>query len=156
SEAQFALTSYSRRLWLDLRKNLPDDVEYEVCGTLWVAADDEEMAEVHRKAKFYTDRGVRIEILDSEGVKRAEPNLRPGMAGGLRVVDDGVVYPPCAARYFLAQAKQLGADVRTGAQVQDLLPEGGVLMTDGSRIAADRSVSATGPWAPTLSLDLPV
>src|SRR5215471_21521974 len=65
SEAQFALTSYSRRLWLELRKNLPNDVEYEVCGTLWVAADDEEMAEVHRKAKYYTERGVRIEILDS-------------------------------------------------------------------------------------------
>ena len=156
SEAQFALTSYSRRLWLDLRKNLPSDVEYEVCGTLWVAADDEEMAEVHRKAKYYAERGVRTQILGSEGVKRAEPNLRSGMAGALRVLDDGVVYPPCAARYFLEQAKQLGAEVRTGAQVQDLLPEGGVLMADGSRLTAARSVSATGPWAPTLSIGLPV
>src|SRR5882762_3424216 len=39
SEAQFALTNYSRQLWLQLRPELPEDIEYEVCGTLWVAAD---------------------------------------------------------------------------------------------------------------------
>src|ERR1041385_656439 len=86
SEAQFALTSYSRRLWLQLRPQLPDDVEYELCGTLWVAADDEEMTEVQRKEKYYTDRGVRVEVLDDNGVKKFEPNLRAGMAGGLRVL----------------------------------------------------------------------
>src|SRR5499427_7075680 len=46
SEPQFALTGYSRRLWQELRPELPDDVEYEQCGTIWVAADDEEMDEV--------------------------------------------------------------------------------------------------------------
>src|ERR1051325_404335 len=76
SEAQFALTSYSRRLWLQLRPELPGDAEYELCGTLWVAADDEEMAEVGRKEKYYADRGVRVEVLDSDGVKKSEPNLR--------------------------------------------------------------------------------
>ncbi len=49
SEAQFALTRYSQRLWQALRPELPDDVEYERCGTIWVAADEEEMAEVRRK-----------------------------------------------------------------------------------------------------------
>src|SRR5438876_12006997 len=49
SEAQFALTSYSRSLWHDLRSELPESVEYDPCGTLWVAADEEEMTEVHRK-----------------------------------------------------------------------------------------------------------
>src|SRR5438445_9495424 len=103
SEAQFALTHYSRRLWLQLRPQLPDDIEYEVCGTLWVAADKEEMAEVQRKKKYYTERGVTVEVLDGAGVSRMEPNLRGGLAGGLRVPEDGVVYPPCAARYFLEQ-----------------------------------------------------
>jgi glycine/D-amino acid oxidase-like deaminating enzyme len=156
SEAQFALTEYSRRLWLQLRSQLSADVEYEVCGTLWVAADDEEMAEARRKEKYFTDRKARVEILDSQEVRRAEPNLRPGLAGGLRVLDDGVIYPPCGARFLIDKARQLGAAVRTGAAVRALLPEGGVELADGSRIAAGHSVNATGPWSPELMPGLPV
>src|SRR5262245_33065287 len=43
SEAQFALTSYSCKIWRELKGQLPDTVEYDSCGTIWVAADDEEM-----------------------------------------------------------------------------------------------------------------
>src|ERR1700690_2404073 len=64
SEAQFALTRYSQRLWQELRPELPDDVEYEECGTIWVAADDEEMQEVERKGDYYGERGVTAEMLD--------------------------------------------------------------------------------------------
>lgn len=156
SEAQFALTAYSRKLWHQLVPRLPSDVEYDPCGTLWLAVDAEEMAEVHRKQKFYTDRGVRVEVLGAEQVQKAEPNLKSGMAGGLRVVDDGVLYPPCAARFLLEEAEQLGAEIRTGVAVQDLLPEGGVRLADGTRLLADRSVNATGPWSPQLTPGLPV
>ncbi len=156
SEAQFALTTYSRSLWHQLVPALPADVEYDQCGTLWVAADQEEMQEVYRKQKNYTSKGVRVEVLDAAGLKQAEPNLRPGMAGGLRVVDDAVLYPPCAAWYFLEQAKQKGAEVRTGVAVRELLAEGGVMLADGTRITAGRSVNATGPWSPELSPGLPV
>jgi glycine/D-amino acid oxidase-like deaminating enzyme len=156
SEAQFALTEYSRRLWLQLRNQLSADVEYELCGTLWVAADEQEMAEARRKAQYYTDRKTRAEILDGEGVRRAEPNLRPGLAGGLRVADDGVIYPPCAARFLMDQARRHGAEFRGNAAVRALLPEGGVALADGSRIGAGRSVNATGPWSPELTPGLPV
>jgi glycine/D-amino acid oxidase-like deaminating enzyme len=54
SEAQFALTHYSRRLSNNLAPQLPKAVEYDQCGTLWVAADEQEMGEVRRKAIFYT------------------------------------------------------------------------------------------------------
>lgn len=156
SEAQFALTEYSRRLWLQLRGELPADVEYEVCGTLWVAADEQEMAEARRKEKYYTERKARVEILDGEAVRRAEPNLRPGLAGGLRVADDGVIYPPCAARFLIDKARRHGAEFRAGADVRALLPEGGVALADGSRISAGRSLNATGPWSPELMPGLPV
>src|SRR5256885_2060819 len=49
SPAQLALTQYSRSLWRNELHDLPASVEYESCGTVWVAADDEEMAEVHAK-----------------------------------------------------------------------------------------------------------
>src|SRR5258708_24048497 len=97
SEAQFALTRYSQTLWDELKADLPRDVEYDACGTIWVAANEEELAEVRRKEKFYKERGVRVEVLDQQALADAEPNLRSGLVGGLRVPGDSVIYPPCAA-----------------------------------------------------------
>src|ERR1700689_5347213 len=100
SEAQFALTRYSQQLWRALRSELPDDVEYEETGTIWVAADEEEMAEVRRKNDYYAHRGVPTTVLDSRALRQLEPNLREGLAGGLLVAEDAVGYPPGAARFL--------------------------------------------------------
>jgi len=156
SEAQFALTSYSRSLWQQLAPDLPPAVEFDPCGTLWVAADAEEMLEVKRKRDFYTQRGVKVEMLDSAEVAAAEPNLRPGLAGGLRVPDDAVLYPPCAAAFLLKQAQQHGARSRTGAVVRNLLPGGEVVLADGARLSAGIVINAAGPWSPLLTPGLPV
>ncbi|MEP7342518.1 MAG: FAD-dependent oxidoreductase [Acidobacteriota bacterium] len=150
SEAQFALTHYSQQLWREVAPELPRDIEYEECGTLWVAADDEEMAEVRRKVDFYESRSVTVEILDAESLAETEPNLRQGLAGGLLVPGDSVVYPPCAARYFLEQAQSLGAQLRLGQSAISLNDEG-VKLTDGSLTSAGVTVNATGSWAPLLT-----
>jgi glycine/D-amino acid oxidase-like deaminating enzyme len=65
SDAQFALTRYSQTLWQELSPELPQDVEYEQCGTIWVAADDDEMKQVFRKRAYYGQRGVPVEVLNS-------------------------------------------------------------------------------------------
>jgi len=49
SEAQFALTRRSQLLWHKLAPSLPASAEYVMRGTLWIAADEEEMAEAARK-----------------------------------------------------------------------------------------------------------
>ena len=68
---------------MELRRELPADVEYLPCGTLWVAADEEEMAEVQRKQAVYDGIGVRAEVLDPQatGGSRAESAARPRRAG---------------------------------------------------------------------------
>jgi glycine/D-amino acid oxidase-like deaminating enzyme len=156
SEAQFVLTAYSSSLWRQLAPDLPPDVEFDPCGTLWLAADDEEMGEVKRKANLYSQRGVQVEVLNGAAVAKAESNLRPGLAGGLRVPDDAVLYPPCAAAFLLKQAQRHGAKLHTGAAVHDLLPGGEVVLADGSRISAGIAVNAAGPWSPVLTRGLPV
>jgi D-hydroxyproline dehydrogenase subunit beta len=82
SEAQFALTRYSQLLWKSLAQRLPASAEYLPCGAIWVAADDEEMAEVYRKQRFYNERATPVELLDAQALAEAEPNLRHGLAGG--------------------------------------------------------------------------
>lgn len=155
SEAQFALTSYSVRLWHERVPTLPADVEFDPSGTLWVAADAEEMAEVHRKHAFYGARGITTEVLDAPALAQVEPELRPGLAGGLRVPGDAVLYPPCAARHLLAESQRLKATVRLDANVTRLERDG-VELADGTRLAAGTVVNAAGCWSPALSAGLPV
>ena len=150
SEAQFALTRYSRRLWQELRRELPDDVEYELCGTIWVAADEEELIEVRRKHDYYGGLGVPTEVLDSGQLKHLEPNLREGMAGGLLVPEDGVLYPPCAAGFLMKRAQERGADLQVGASVAKI-GQGRVLLNDGREFSARIIVNAAGASAPELT-----
>jgi glycine/D-amino acid oxidase-like deaminating enzyme len=149
SEAQFALTRYSQQLWQALRTELPDDVEYEERGTIWVAADEEEMGEVRRKHSFYAQRGVPTTVLDQQELKRTEPNLRDRLAGGLLVGDDAVLYPPCAARFLMERAQRRGAELRLGASIVHF-GSGNVRLSDGSEIAGKIIVNAAGAWAPDL------
>jgi glycine/D-amino acid oxidase-like deaminating enzyme len=149
SEAQFALTRYSRDLWMQLAKQLPPEAEYEPRGTLWVAADGEEYEAVRQKKAFYGSRGVRTEELDSKELAEAEPNLRSGLAGALLVPDDAVLYAPCAASWLAAEACRRGASLRVGAQVT-AIGAPGVTLADGATISAGLTVCATGTWATAL------
>jgi glycine/D-amino acid oxidase-like deaminating enzyme len=150
SEAQFALTRYSQFLWNEIKDDLPREVEHDACGTIWVAADDDEMREAERKQQFYRERGVAVEILDAQSLAEAEPNLRKGLVGGLRVPGDSVIYPPCAAQFFVERATAKGAHLFLGKAV-DTVRDDGVRLHDGSLISAGLIVNAAGTWAATLT-----
>lgn len=155
SEAQFQLTRYSLELWAEMSPQMPAAAEHVYCGTLWVAADEEEMAEARRKAEFYLPRGTPAELLDAQQLAEAEPNLRPGLAGGLLLPADSVLYQPFVAAWTLGEAKKLGATVHTNQPVA-AIEDDGLHMADGSVVAAGRVVNATGAWAGQLTRNTPV
>ena len=155
SDAQFALTRYSQSLWLELRPELPPEVEYEQCGTIWVAADETEMTEVLRKRSYYGRNAVPVEVLSSSDLERLEPNLRKGMAGGLVVPQDGVLYPPCAARFLMDRALVNGAVLCAGATVSRI-GNGEAQLSDSTVLSAAIIVNAAGAWSPTLTSGIDV
>ncbi len=146
SPAQFALTKYSQSLWKEISPDLPADVEYMPCGSLWVAADDVEMDEVRRKYRYYTAHHLAVAILSGKALADAEPNLRPGLVGGLVLPHDAVIYPPCAARYFVAEARKLGTVLISGRRVVKA-EQGSAHLDNGTTLAAAHTVLATGTAA---------
>jgi glycine/D-amino acid oxidase-like deaminating enzyme len=150
SPAQLALTHYARSLWQNLVAELPSSVEYEARGTLWIAAEDEEMAHVLVKRDIYAQAGIRSEVLDAAALAEAEPHLRPGLHGALLVPDDAVLYPPVAAKSLLDAAQRRGARVLHGSVTR--AGSGVVTLADGTTLASDHIVIATGtntaliPW----------
>lgn len=155
SPAQMALTRYSQQLWRQIGPRLAPAVEYEERGTLWVAADDEEMAEARRKHALYAEAGVATEILDSVALAAEEPFLRRPLAGALLVPGDAVLYPPCAALYLMREAQRLGAALQTGRRV--VSAGGGQLkLDDGTTVVTERIVCAGGADAASLVPDVPI
>jgi glycine/D-amino acid oxidase-like deaminating enzyme len=143
SQAQLDLTRYSRSLWQQLIPKLPGIVEYETRGTLWVAANEEEMCEARARQSTYAAAGVRADILSDSEVAAEEPRLRPGLAGGLLVPDDGVIYPPAASDWFLEQALALGATMLKGSAAVSV-GKGELRLANGTTLRSERIVLATG------------
>jgi glycine/D-amino acid oxidase-like deaminating enzyme len=154
SPAQLALTHYSQGLWDVLGAAAPEAIEYSRCGTLWVAADDEELEAARAKHAVYQATGIPGEVLDAAALYAWEPHLRPGLAGGLRVPGDSVIYPPRAAVWLLRQAAPGRVMLITGA-VARLVP-GGVQLADGTVIRSEVVVLANGAQVVNLAPNVPI
>jgi glycine/D-amino acid oxidase-like deaminating enzyme len=150
---ELALGDYSVRLWRELARQMPDDCAMRNNGTLWLACNDAEMAEAERKQSVLRDYGVACELLGSQAVASAEPSLRPGLSGGLKVTGDCILYAPNAARWLLQrQAKRVTQRVARVIEVQG----NRVQLAGGEQLKATAVVLASGIYARELCPDLPL
>ncbi len=154
SPEQLALTAYAGKLWRDIAPYLDARAELDPCGTLWVAEDDDQRRALLARQRTYSAAGVACEVLDTRSVADAEPNLRRGLTGALRVPHDAVVYPPGAALRLLDIARSYGAVLREDAEVLEIVPNG--VRLAGETLSADVVVNAAGAAAPKLTPQLPI
>lgn len=152
--AELALTRYSLELWREFVAGRQLQNEFSACGTLWIAADDEEMAAAAAKQATMAAHGIGCELLDAPALYRHEPRLRPGLAGGLRVAGDAIVYPPKSAALLLAQARQRGAQLLIDEVLT--IDDWGVMLASGGRIDAGLVLVANGVACAQLLPELPV
>lgn len=155
SPAEFALSLEGVALWQSRRAELPADVAYRACGTLWLARNATELAEAEAKRLHFRDHGVFSRLLGADALYRAEPNLAPGLAGGLLVPAEAVIYPPSACAWLLDRAQALGAGLLTHLPVAEI-EDGGVRLANGNRIEAERIVVAAGCQSGALLPGLPL
>lgn len=155
SDAQFALTRHSQELWHRLAPQLPASAEYEQRGTLWIAADREEMEAAERKHAWYAARSVPTRLLTAEELCHEEPNLAPGFAGALLVPEDGIVYPPAVALYLARKAEELGATLFIGRAVI-AIGQGCLRLDDQTVLRAGHVLMAMGAETTQLLPHLPV
>jgi D-hydroxyproline dehydrogenase subunit beta len=154
SEPEFALTSYSAALLDELVPELDAACEVDVCGALWLAEDDAQLELVHAKHAWFAARGFATDVLDDRAVADAEPQLRQGLAGALRMPADAVVYPPALAAWLLARAAEHGCRLREGERVAHIEPHA-VIGTSGTTMTGI-VVNAAGAAAPALTPGLPI
>jgi glycine/D-amino acid oxidase-like deaminating enzyme len=154
--AELALSALSLDVWHDWGPRMNADAPrcaYVMPGTLWIAADAEEMEEAQRKHARLRAAGLECELLGAPALALAEPALRPGLAGALRVDGDGWVYAPDAAEWLLRSAAP--AIVVEHARVQSIDAKG-VMLADGGRRDAGAVLLAAGIQATQLCPELPI
>jgi len=154
SEAQLLLTLRSQSLWQTLAERLPPSAEYRQCGTVWVAADEEEMGEVLRKHSVYTSRELPVQVLNRAQLLELEPQLRCDLSGGLLVRSDAVVDPPIVARFLAEESRGHGAELIEAEIVS--MGDGVVHCRDGRQLKSRRIINAAGEHSAELTPGIPV
>ncbi|MEX3667203.1 NAD(P)/FAD-dependent oxidoreductase [Paraburkholderia phenoliruptrix] len=156
SPAELALSLYSRDLWLQLAPQLRERDAFARCGTLWLAADEEEWQAARAMQAAYEARGVSAELLDASALRQCEPAVAASLVGGLRIPHDSIVYAPTAAEWLLTQSPASATiGVRLGAPVVRVDPTG-VTLANGERRGARHVIVANGLGARELLPTLPL
>jgi glycine oxidase len=123
------------------------DTGYRACGTLTVALDADDRAQLRDLHGFQTSLGLDAQWLSGRECRRLEPMLAPGVRGGLRVDGDHQVDPRRLASALLRAAELAGvAFLRSRvARVECAADRAtGAVLADGTRVAAGQTVLAAG------------
>lgn len=150
--AELALARYSLQQWEEF-VDLPE-AEFSRCGTLWVARTDHEAGAIAARVARLAASGGEAHAVDAHTLYELEPELAPGLCGGMLVPGEAVVYPPRMARYLVQRAQRRGARMYAGRAARQL---GRTLVTldDGTRLAGPTLI-ATGCALPALLPQLPL
>ena len=148
----------SLALWDGFARELAGDpaaLDFRADGGLlpWCDAADRAAAEV--RAAFLAAHGVAVQRLERAALAADEPALA---AAGALLLPAAQVNPRLVTAALVRACAAAGAAVRYGCAVAGLEP-GAVVLGDGTRLAADEVVLASGAWTPELArltgLDLP-
>ncbi|MBX3538750.1 MAG: glycine oxidase ThiO [Chelatococcus sp.] len=153
-ERLLTLNRASQALWpafateLEAASGLP--VELRTEGTLMVALTADDAAKLRNHAELQGRLGLPVSWLSGRDLRRLEPALAPGVAGGVSSPEDHQV-----DNRKLAQALRVAA-LRAGVTLVENTPIEGLALKDG-RVAgvttaaglreAGRVVLAAGPWS---------
>ena len=154
--AELALSQASVALWHAWGPRMTADqpgCAYSNCGTLWLAANDAEMAGAEEKARRMRDHGLACEMLDAAALRRLEPSLHHKLHGALKVSSDSIVYAPNAAQWLLQNAPR---PIRFEQAEATHIDGGRVTLADGSWREAQAVVLAAGIHATRFCPELPI
>ena len=154
--AELALSQTSLTLWQNWGPRMTADepgCAWRNCGTLWLAANEAELAAAAAKAQHLQQHGLACELIGRSALQRLEPALQPGLHGALRVTGDSIIYAPKAAQWLLQHsARPIRLEQAKAIQIE----AGRVQLADGSWRQAEAVLLAAGLHASGLCPELPI
>ena len=151
---ELELTRYSLDVWhgdLAEHKRL---WEFETKGGIIVASHASSLASLNRVMAAQAGYGVRVDKLDRDDLRKAEPHIAPDALGAASYPEDCQVQPMLVAAHLVRLATQAGARFMADTPVSGFLRSGhrvtGV-RTPRGEFSAGAVVNCTGTWAGQLA-----
>jgi glycine oxidase len=144
------------RLAAELREETGVDVRLSSRGTLELAFTEEDEGVLARRKAWQHARGLAVEALAADEVRRLEPRLNPGARGGLLHPEDRSVDNVALARALAASVVARGATLLGERPPAELLVRGdrvAGVRTGTETLDAPVVIEALGAWSATLAGD---
>ena len=125
-------------------------IPLEVPGAVLVAWDEEQLARLGNLSDRAKGNGYdRVRLLEPSEVYAREPNLGPGVLGGLHIPDEGIICPFSTVLALATEAVVNGADLIREAPVERVRSEGELHLLDTPRgtVQAHWVVNAAGLYS---------
>jgi glycine oxidase len=153
-EKLLPLALESQRLWPDFARELEAaagaSVEYRDEGTMVVALNRDDAAQLRHSFEFQKALGLDLQWLTPAQAREREPHLKPGIAAAVWSPRDHQVENRLLGRALLLAARRAGAEVIENCAVREVTFSGnrvsGVVAECGAN-PADVVVLAAGAWS---------
>lgn len=155
-ERMVRLSEYSRDCLDELRAETGIAYEGRQLGTTQVFRTQQQVDAAAKDIAVLERSGVPYELLDRDGIARAEPALahvKDKLAGALRLPNDQTGDCFLFTNRLAELARQLGVEFRFGQKIERLEAVGDRLngvWIDGQLVTADHYVLALGSYSPQL------
>ena len=127
------------------------DVELREEGTLVLALTADDQATLTQQLEFQLKLGLPLEWLSGAATRAKEPHLAGKLAGAVFSPQDHQVDNRKLIAALRLAAQKLGAEIHEHRPVKEISVQGGrasgIVLDDGTKIAADRVVLAAGAWS---------
>ena len=151
-----ALSVRARDLYEPLAPALRDttgiDIGFWRAGIAALAFDDASAERLKESIARQRQAGLRCDWLNAGEVHERWPGAAPECRGALFAPEDGALDPEALTRAALADARRLGATLKTERVEELQIAHGRVsgVVTAGDTIAVDHAVVAAGVWSSEL------
>jgi glycine oxidase len=153
-EPLLPLTLESQRLWPDFARELEAasgiSVNYRDEGTLVVALNRDDAAQLRHSYEFQKGLGLDLHWLNAAETRQREPHLKPGIAAAVWSPRDHQVENRDLGRALAVAARKAGVELVEHCAVREAVLAGGRVagvVTERGREPADVVVLAAGAWS---------
>ena len=153
-EKLLQLTLESQRLWPEFARELEAaaglSVEYRDEGTMAVALNRDDAAQLRHSFEFQKGLGLDLQWLTAAAAREREPHLKPGIAAAVWSPRDHQVENRLLGRALAIAARRAGVELVEHCAVHEITISGGrasgVVTAQGS-LKGDVVVLAAGAWS---------